>query len=537
MSPKWKFITAVILLIVAGGGLAAYKVRELGVPFWTGEQINEWEIEARVSFFATGQRVKARLALPAPVLESRVGREVGSLGYHYNIEKDLGRYTAVWSAEDRDESQALYFRVRFPNRVVSGGEPVAAEFQSSENEVPNLTGPLGEAAVNIVKRAKAISSDPDSLFVALFADINTGESSQEFVLMKRHYDKQFRNTSTMMMGIDLLSMAGVPARIAYGVRLDVERGSQAPVPLVEYYDGAYWKVRDPLDASSVLDGRVIFVWHRGGGPLLDVTGGENSRVAFTVTKDRIPLARLTDLSDSPLMVSTILGLPVAERAAFRYIVLIPLGAFVVVLMRNIIGVPTLGTFMPVLIALALLEIPLLRGLTMFSVLVAAGLWFRFLLSRLNLLVVPRVAACVVIVTLLMIMMSVLSYRLGMSGGVQIALFPMIILAWTIERMSLIWEEEGKRSAITQVAGSLLVAVMAYLLMRISQVQYWAFYFPELLLILLAGILMIGWWASICGTRASCCLTIRGACMVWWMINCRRRPWPRQRVCRFRKRMR
>jgi hypothetical protein len=160
-------------------------------------------------------------------------------------------------------------------------------------------------------------------------------------------------------------------------------------------------------------------------------------------------------------------------------------------MRNIIGVPTLGTFMPVLIALALLEIPLLRGLTMFSVLVAAGLWFRFLLSRLNLLVVPRVAACVVIVTLLMIMMSVLSYRLGMSGGVQIALFPMIILAWTIERMSLIWEEEGKRSAITQVAGSLLVAVMAYLLMRISQVQYWAFYFPELLLILLAGILMIG----------------------------------------------
>ena len=191
------------------------------------------------------------------------------------------------------------------------------------------------------------------------------------------------------------------------------------------------------------------------------------------------------------MVSTILGLPVAERAAFRYIVLIPLGAFVVVLLRNIVGVPTLGTFMPVLLALALLEIPLLRGLFMFTVLVAAGLWFRFLLSRLNLLVVPRVAACVVIVTLLMIMMSVVSYRMGMSGGVQIALFPMIILAWTIERMSLIWEEEGKRSAIIQVGGSLFVAVMAYLLMRISQVQYWMFYFPELLLILLGGILIIG----------------------------------------------
>jgi uncharacterized membrane protein len=58
-------------------------------------------------------------------------------------------------------------------------------------------------------------------------------------------------------------------------------------------------------------------------------------------------------------------------------------------------------------------------------------------------------------------------------------------------MSLIWEEEGKRSAIIQVVGSLVVAVLAYLFMKIGQVQYWAFYFPELLLVLLAGILLIG----------------------------------------------
>ena len=88
-------------------------------------------------------------------------------------------------------------------------------------------------------------------------------------------------------------------------------------------------------------------------------------------------------------------------------------------------------------------------------------------------------------------MSVFSNRLGIGGGGQITLFPMIILAWTIERMSLIWEEEGKRSAIVQVGGSMIVAIFAYLFMRIAQIQYWALYFPELLLILLAGILLIG----------------------------------------------
>ena len=490
MSDRWKLGVAVLFLLAVGCGVAAYKSLRLGVPFWRGEQVHDWQIEARISFLATGRSVKARLSLPATAVENRAGQESGSLGYHYNVENNLGEYAALWSASKRDGSQALYYRLRISESPRSGGEPLPAAAVDPVN--PGFTGPLLEAAKSMVERATSLTSDPDSLFVAICQQINDGESSQEFVVLKRHYQQEHGQNALIQMGIDLLQMAGVPARIAYGVKLDErETASQLPLPLIEYCDGAYWKVRDPANAGAVLDGRRYFVWHRGGGPLLDVTGGEGSRVVFTVARERIPMATLADLRESPLLVSTILGLPLAERAVFRYVVLIPLGAFVVVVMRNIVGVATLGTFMPVLIALALLEIPLARGLIMFSVLIAVGLWFRFLLSRLNLLVVPRVAACVVIVTLLMMLMSVLGYRFGLSGGAQITLFPMIIIAWTIERMSLIWEEEGKRSALIQVGGSLVVAVLAFLFMKIGQVQHWAFYFPELLLVLLAGILLIG----------------------------------------------
>jgi len=492
MTALGKLLTAVIGLTVIGGGLAAYKSQKLGVPFWEGERVDEWLVEAKVSFLATGREVKARLSLPSAAAEQGAGQESGSLGYHYNVEPDRDEYTAVWSAQEREDAQALYYRVRFKQGLVSGGEPKAALEQPGKPDVPKLPGSLGAAAQNIVTRAKKVSADPDSLFVALFQQINDASSSQEYVLVKRHYEKEAEMNPNIAMGIDLLGLAGIPARLAYGVMLNDENAGQTPIPLLEYYDGAFWKVRNPLEPSRILDGRELFVWHRGGGPLLEVSGGvENSRVTFTVAKDRIPLATLTDLSDSPFLISTILALPVSERAVFRYIVLIPLGAFVVVLMRNLIGIPTLGTFMPVLLALALLEIKPLQGVLMFSILVGAGLWFRFLLSRMNLLVVPRVAACVVIVTLLMMLMGVISFRLGMSVGIKITLFPMIIIAWTLERMSLIWEEEGKRSAFTQVSGSVFVAVCAYYFMKISQIQYWAFYFPELLLILLAGILLVG----------------------------------------------
>jgi hypothetical protein len=491
MSAQTKLFTAVTLLIAVGGGMAAYKSSKLGVPFWEGERVDEWIVEAKVSFLATGREVKARLALPAIAVEQGGGQESGSLDYSYDVEKDRGEYTAFWSSGPREEAQSLYYRVRFKQGLDSGGEPKPALAKPKPPEVPRLPGSLGAAAHSIVTRAKNVSPDPDALFVALFKQINSAETSQEYLIVKRHYEKEGGANPGITMGIELLGLAGVPARLAYGVMLSEENTGQSPVPLIEYYDGAFWKVRDPADPSKIPDGREIFAWHRGGGPLLDVTGGENSRVTFTVAKDRIPLATLTDLRDSPLLVSTILALPVSERAVFRYIVLIPLGAFVVVLLRNIVGIATLGTFMPVLLALALLEIKPLTGILMFSVLIAVGLWFRFLLSRMNLLVVPRVAACVVIVTLLMMLMGVLSFQLGFSVGIKITLFPMVIIAWTLERMSLIWEEEGKRNAIVQVSGSVFVAVCAYHFMKVSQIQYWAFYFPELLLILLAGILLIG----------------------------------------------
>jgi hypothetical protein len=492
MNGRYKLLSAVLVLIAVGAGLAYYKTRELGVPFWKGERVEEWLIEARVSFAPNRNPIKVRLALPAVAIEEKAGQESGSLGYHYNIEPNKGEYVALWSSGGRETPQALYYRVRIPVDIEGGGgQTLPALGKAPEPVLPGLPGAVAQAAETIVGRARAVSEDPDALFVSLFGQIFQEGLSQEFVLLKRHYEPEHGPLASLMTGIDLLAMAGVPARIAYGVRLDEENRGQAPLPLVEYYDGAGWKVRDPLMPAAVLDDRNVFVWHRGGGPLLDISGGENSRVSFTVVRDRIPLERLSDLRDSPVLVSTILGLPATERAVFRYIVLIPLGAFVVVVLRNVVGISTLGTFMPVLLALALLEIPLERGLIMFSVLIAAGLWFRFLLSRLNLLVVPRVAACVVIVTILMMLMSVLGYRLGVGLSMQITLFPMIILAWTIERMSLIWEEEGKRSALVQVAGSLVVAVCAFQFMRVEQIQYWAFYFPELLLVLLAGILLIG----------------------------------------------
>ena len=58
--------------------------------------------------------------------------------------------------------------------------------------------------------------------------------------------------------------------------------------------------------------------------------------------------------ENPVLASVSLyQLPVGTQSALRALLLFPLGALIVALFRNVVGVPTYGTFMPLLVAFAL----------------------------------------------------------------------------------------------------------------------------------------------------------------------------------------
>ena len=180
-----------------------------------------------------------------------------------------------------------------------------------------------------------------------------------------------------------------------------------------------------------------------------------------------------------------------QQGIFKGLLLIPVAALVVVFMRVLVGVRTSGTFMPILIALAFIQTTLLVGLAIFLSLIGLGLWIRSYLSHLNLLLVARVATVIIMVILLMAALAVISYKLGIDQVLTVTFFPTVIVAWTIERMSILWEEEGGHEVLIQGGGSLLVAVMAYLVMSNHLVEHLTFNFPELTLSLLGVILLLG----------------------------------------------
>jgi hypothetical protein len=192
-----------------------------------------------------------------------------------------------------------------------------------------------------------------------------------------------------------------------------------------------------------------------------------------------------------LLEFSLFSLPVQTQAVYRVALLVPVGVLFLVILRNVIGIRTFGTFMPVLIALSFRETRLLWGIILFIALVGIGLLIRLYLEHLKLLVVPRLAAILIVVIGLMAFLSVLTNKLGLERGLSMALFPMVIITMTIERMSIVWDELGSFETIKQGTGSIIAAMIAYLIMSISYVEHLLFVFPELLLILLAATLLLG----------------------------------------------
>ena len=476
---RWSYGLASALLVIAGIAIAAYRLADTGVPLLPGEDRTVWQVEARIEFFATGEPAEVLLTLPPAQDGFQVLSETGaSPGFGFTVDQAGPQRRAHWTKRSAAGDQVLFYQmdlVQKPDQRISPEPP-------DEVRAATFDGPYATAAAEVLNALRPRSTGARSLADQLVQAANTQPLSQNMNLLR-----QGHGAGPLISA--LLNRDGVAARPVKALRLEDGRRRQPLRDYVQVWDDGAWLLYDP-SRGRVDDASGLLLWQTGTPSVFDVVGGTRSQVSFSVTSQVQSALGLSRLRDSPFDIS-LHALPIAEQGMFKLIMTLPVGALVVVIMRLLVGVRTAGTFMPVLIALSFLQTELLAGMVGLVLVVAAALLLRSYLSALNLLLVARIATLVVVVIALVTMLAVVSYRLGLISGLAITFFPMVILAWTVERMSILWEEEGAGEAVVQGAGSLLVAVCAYLAMSQPVVRHLSFNFPELHLCVLAAILLLG----------------------------------------------
>ncbi|WP_163575762.1 UUP1 family membrane protein [Halomonas faecis] len=480
---RLSFYLIVALLVTAGAALTIHRHVQFEVPWTPGEQRQVWEIQAQVSFIAGGGPAKVNMALPTNQHGYRILTEhTASPGYGLTFLEDNGSRRAEWATREAQGDQQLYYSVQALESPSTRHADVAPP--QARNDIV-WESPYDTAASQVIERAWSRSADAYSFARQLISDFTDEREGENARLLLTQFDR------TPLL-VRLLNQAGVSARQVSGLLLEDGRRRQRLTSWIQVFDGNEWALFDPRTGEQGKPENLL-LWESAGQAVLEVEGGSNSRVDFSMLSRNQPAASAvrSQLVEDTLLNFSIHSLPLEEQALFQTILLIPIGALVVVLLRVIVGIKTSGTFMPVLIALAFIQTSLLTGIVGFLMVVAVGLVIRNYLSYLNLLLVARVSAVIITVIAIISLFSVISYRVGLNAGLTITFFPMIILAWTIERMSILWEEEGPKEVLIQGGGSLLTAVLAYLAMNNPWIRHITFNFLGVQLILMALILLLG----------------------------------------------
>lgn len=474
--------------MVLGGLIFAYKVTRLGYPPYPDMESVAWTVQARLQLAPERGAVRASLALPARPSGYMIAQEnFVSRGFGLTLQEQPLSRQAEWAVRRLREPTTLYYRAL----VIPDTQKRSFAGRPPYPDVPQLEEPHATALQDLIQTVRAESADTETFAAALLARLTGAKpdnNAELFVADTQTPLDRVRLAQTLLAG------ARIPTLQLHGIRLGEDTQRAEVETLVGVFNGDDWLVFNPRTGRQGLPADYL-IWWTGDSSPVSVNGARLEDLQIT-TRQRVKSAlelaqQRAELKESRISLISTLQLPVQTQSVYEILLLIPFGILVIVLLRNFVGFSSFGTFAPVLIALAFRETELVKGIMLFVLIVSMGLFFRFYMERLRLLLVPRLAAVVTIVVLLMTAISIISNELGMDTGLSVSLFPMVIISMVIERMSIVWEERGAFTAIREGLGSLLMAALAYLAMSSDLLAYWVTVFPEINLVVLGLIIALG----------------------------------------------
>ena len=488
-----------LILALLGFGIAYYKVTQLGMPLTPKERTESWTVEGIVKVSAPTGPTKVSFYIPKdPPGFEVLDEDFVSSNFGLATNSDLVNRQAVWAVRRIKGEQSLYYRIE----VVPDLSQKQAHILPvpSSPKTPDYSPPEKAAIDILLGSVRQHSADTSRFTRDLLIQLNLAPFGENVALLREGYAQN--DVEWVRKIIQILAGAKIPARIVYGLPLKDGARHRSLLPWLEVYNGSEWLPFNPHSGHLGFPEHFL-VWRIGDDPLVTVTGGELAEVDFSVAKFAQSTVSLIEkrthatqegqssAKDSALLEYSLFSLPVHTQNVMRILLLLPIGAFIIAFLRNVIGIHTFGTFMPILIALAFRETKLFAGVLLFIFIVSIGLMFRFYLEKLKLLLVPRLASVLIIVIMIVVATSVVFHKLGIERALSLSLFPVVVMSMTIERMSIVWEESGAKGAFLQGLGSLFIASVSYLAMSAKIVEHLTFVFPELYLVLLAATLLIG----------------------------------------------
>jgi hypothetical protein len=471
--------------------LITYRVLFLGYPLLPASPEKAWELSMNARIEPHEKEVNVKISVPSGQAGQAVVEEKFISGtLDFNLLREGLNRVGVWSGQVGSSGETIGYRALLFVQPQQSSKSKPADLEPFPSDV-------GEAEQALAKRlaARWHKLGPLEKFRAMAATVtdhweDTPPGDQDvrawtLFRVKHGLPKSF---------LVLLRAADLPARAVEGFPL-TESVTSTPVTWVEVWTGKNWTNLFPLTGKIEEKTSDLLPLTRGGLQTVRIQEGELSEIRWILSKRAVSRWRhhFERIRQSGHFLDrwSLFHLPLEFQNTFRILLLVPIGALMISVLRNIVGFPTFGVFMPVLMAIAFRNTGLAYGLIIFGGVILIGFFVRQWLDRLHLLLVPRLSLILTLVIASITLFALIGNKFGLRQLMAVGLLPFVILTMTIERFFIIVEEAGFREGFRTALGSTAVAVITHEILHLESLQITFFVYPELLMAVAAAQVLLG----------------------------------------------
>jgi len=499
--PSWLLFS--VSLIAIGTGFFLYKVLYLHYPLSIADEPQTWRIEEVINITGRGGRVVVESPLPrSSPYEHLDAEEVRSGLLRFSIYENSGGRRGRWSGK-LDGATTVSYQVTvtaYPYRRPLPPTDTTSEYnervmvflagsssvQVNDPAILDLSRELGLSSADKVPLAREIFS-----FVS--REIGTLRSSGPMDAVSVVREGRGDPLGRARLFCALARANRLPCRIVSGLILTGKSQNEL-YHWNEVYVGDDWVPFDAVAhlAEALPPNRLAL--SASDDPEVSYSGTSAVSYRFYVQSETEPYTELVRrrLAASQAVFDrfSLLLLPVHVQRNLRLLLLVPLGALSMAILRNVVGIRTFGMFMPMLIALAMTTTGLALGSAFLGAVVSLALLIRLWIQRFYLLLAPRIAFTLTLVVLLMVGLISLGDRFHIETS-GIGVFPFVIMTMIVERITVSLEEEGTRNTVNRILSTLFAIYFTYAVIEARALQMIFLVFPELLIVILGLLVLVG----------------------------------------------
>ncbi|MFW6114207.1 MAG: 7TM domain-containing protein [bacterium] len=473
---------------------------------------NSWELTYRLEFEVEEPLAQIYIGFPLDTADFRV--------YHKNVRRKTSPSPeARLKTASLDQSPANCDRELKITASHEGQYRIVAAFVIHGNHQEKLAGHEPTIKLNPEEQSRYLAREPGIQVkgkeVVATCNKLCSESLGETELVNRFFehchcrigkgaaDSAEEALSTGSAGglgkarvfVALCRASGIPARLIRGLELKETYNASAHFWAEAFVDGK-WKPFDPENGYQEQMPHQYVTVRRSRLPITRGSGVGDFRERISIAEIR-PLTGLHSAKlwpDRNFHVAEILNLrrlPVELHSTLAVLLLFPLAALITAFFRTTVGVDTVGSFTPALLALSFVHTGWHISMLLLALVLVIGLSGRALLDRMKLLLLPRLSIILTLVVLGMILGVSIIEQFAVTSTSGLVLLPMVIMTMLVERFYVANEEEGTGYSVQLIAGTLVVAFFCYLILNWQAAGQVLLSYPELHFFTMAALIMLG----------------------------------------------